>query len=209
MSALRQIYASNGDSEVPGFLEGARSRDLVEPLSEEEQQRIHPWSWLKWWDPLYLPSHSPLQERLLLSYTVLLPGTGAAEVPGCAPCSRLPRLTCQPLVRAVAAVLILSGHWCRDHTAEPSQMLWQCKLAVQALSKCLSFCFNCRRAATSPSLPDAQVCPDAQPYRPERAAPQQHAQLRHARTGAPAGAPCHTPCLLPCKIMQAGPGMRP
>lgn len=47
-SALRQIYASNGDSEVPGFLEGARSRDLVEPLSEEEQQRIHPWSWLKW-----------------------------------------------------------------------------------------------------------------------------------------------------------------
>ena len=52
MSALRQIYASNGDSEVPGFFEGARSRDLIEPLLEEEQQRIHPWSWLKWWGPL-------------------------------------------------------------------------------------------------------------------------------------------------------------
>ena len=158
--------------------------------------------------PSSLPSHSPLQERLLLSYTVLLPGTVAAEVPGYAPCSHLPRLTRQLLVRAVAAVLILSGLQCRDHGAEPSQMLWQCKLAVQALSKCLSSCFSCRLAATSPSLPDAQVCPDAQPYRPERAAPQQHAQLRHARAGPPAGAPCHTPYLLPCYIMQAGPGMR-
>ena len=65
-----QIYASNGDSEVPGFFEGARSWDLVEPLSEEEQQRIHPWSWLKWWGPLCSSlahlSRSPLWESLLL-----------------------------------------------------------------------------------------------------------------------------------------------
>jgi hypothetical protein len=34
--------------EVPGFYEGARSRDLVEALSEEEEQRFNICNWLKW-----------------------------------------------------------------------------------------------------------------------------------------------------------------
>ena len=45
---LHQIYASSGESEVPGFFEGARSRDLIEPLSEEEEQHCRPLPWLKW-----------------------------------------------------------------------------------------------------------------------------------------------------------------
>ncbi len=43
-----QIYASNGDSEVPDFFEGARSRDLVEPLTKEELPPFNTWKWLTW-----------------------------------------------------------------------------------------------------------------------------------------------------------------
>jgi hypothetical protein len=48
MFACLQLYASSGQSEVPNFFEGARSRDLVDPLTEEEIQRFSWWSWLKW-----------------------------------------------------------------------------------------------------------------------------------------------------------------
>ena len=43
-----QIYASSGESEVPGFFEGARSRDLVEPLTEEEYPPFNILKWLLW-----------------------------------------------------------------------------------------------------------------------------------------------------------------
>ncbi len=45
-----QIYASSGDSEVPGFFEGARSRDLVEPLTKDELPPFNIWKWLQWSD---------------------------------------------------------------------------------------------------------------------------------------------------------------
>ena len=46
-----QIYASNGESEVPDFFEGARSRDLVEPLTKEELPPFNTWKWLTWSEP--------------------------------------------------------------------------------------------------------------------------------------------------------------
>lgn len=42
------MYASSGEMEVPGFYDGARSRDLVEALSEDEEQRFNIRNWLKW-----------------------------------------------------------------------------------------------------------------------------------------------------------------
>ena len=44
-----QFYASNGQEEDPAVFEfGARSRDMVEPLSEQEEQPFRFWEWLKW-----------------------------------------------------------------------------------------------------------------------------------------------------------------
>jgi len=47
-SCLCQIYASSGELEVPGFLEGDRSRDMVEPLTKDEFPPFNIWLWLKW-----------------------------------------------------------------------------------------------------------------------------------------------------------------
>ena len=45
-----QCYASNGQEEDPAvFEDGARSRDMVEPLNEQEEQPFNFWNWLKWW----------------------------------------------------------------------------------------------------------------------------------------------------------------
>ena len=198
VSALRQIYASNGDSEVPGFLEGARSRDLVEPLSEEEQQRTHPWSWLKWWGPL-CSSLTALSRRVTSS-----PALCSHQAQLLLRCQiMLPAITCPGPATGQSSSSCPYPEWARDHGAEPSQMLSQRVLALVALSKCPSSWCHCRLAATSPFLPAAQVCHDAQPHCPERAAPQQHAQLWHARAGPPAGPPLSHPCLLPCEAMQA------
>ena len=45
---LSQFYASSGESEVPGFFEGARSRDLVEPLTKDELPPFNFMKWLHW-----------------------------------------------------------------------------------------------------------------------------------------------------------------
>ena len=83
--SMCQIYASNGDSEVPGFFEGARSRDLVQPLSEEEQPSVHPWSWLKW----CAPPCSSLAYLRLRSQTSLAQAYAPATI--CAPAGASPK----------------------------------------------------------------------------------------------------------------------
>ncbi|EIE18309.1 hypothetical protein COCSUDRAFT_60279 [Coccomyxa subellipsoidea C-169] len=45
---IEQVYASSGQPEVPGYTEGARSRDLVEALTEEELPPFSIRAWLKW-----------------------------------------------------------------------------------------------------------------------------------------------------------------